>query len=981
MNWIGQLLGQIFHAPLTWQGASLASLIFLYRLQTKRQSLVQNRIFLAGPLLFSLLWGLIIFIGFGFFYFRFYENLNPSHYFQVLPFIPVFVYAFNFAWSELIVELEGRFLPLKYFPFLALGAYEKKRGITGMEEWVLKPNWQGIKKMINKLSLALLIITLLSLGWVFFKQQQTFALWFAFPVIPLFIVHTLSLFLGGPKAKKEEKDRVKGKGKQGMASSYYELASRHLRKSFSKPLKAYMESPLSLEQSFPSPEGILSQLEKSNQPQNLLVATYFRSEWAHRPLDPDYVNISAELINKQNVFIQNPFYQDLGLYLALPLNQSLMNHHKVLILCHGHEEAKEVKEWINTLLNGKSMFPEKWKIQFLQDLEPNCDIGLLKYTNLYDPNILIKNESFLKDVEYVLLLHPSRFLITTQIPLEVLCDTLRQGSTQPVFCVIDEKKNGLKDTISHVMKTRFDQEINLTKPALRQRVAIWDANADFQTIERFDKQTRSFGGGIEIGAEAASVQVEKSYWISESRIPLADIQDFAAQSYLSISKVMKELQPSQSVVRQKLGYSTSAWHLPIKNAQFLIIEDEFNNPFLAANQYVSRANEEVFINILSENYLLRDYFCDNLDVFWHNPNAIPSLVPDFAKTPRNLLFKLILMMRVHPLNEEQLKHEFDLAGLPTQDPKQELFSLVKRYSLAHPNLFSIKKQTQPTVFGRPISTTWYGIDKEKFEQYFAHILKPVNVILEDEMAQSYVLDAKVYSLVLQTMLPGQFVNYDGKSYQIQRISSTNGVILRRTSDFAPSRKHYAQIRQYHLPPFEESNLIERKLVNGFLFTKQEVNFSVDSLGYLEMENRANLSSAIKHDLTVDPLFPSYSRHYQKKSILTIGFPNGSQENLYQIALLLQELLPTVLPTGHPYLSILAKEPEGFDHQFESVVSQAKNIEEQTLVIVEDSDIDLGLLDEFEKHFFDLLAIIQDYIRWTLEQESQGPKDQQPEINE
>lgn len=976
MNWIGQILRQIIQAPLTWQCISLACLIGLYRLQTRRESLTQNRIFLAGPFLFSLFLGLITFVGFSFFYFHFYENLDTTLYFRVIPFVPVFLYTFNFAWSELIVELESRFLPPKYFSFLALGCYEKKRGPTGLEEWVLKPNFEGIQKIVNKLSFVLLVITLLCLGWIFFKQAQTFALWFSFPVIPLFIIHTLSLFLGGPKAQKELKDKVKGKGKQGVASSYYELASRHLQKSFQKALKSYIEAPLFQSYSSPSPEGILSQLEKSNQPQDLLVATYFRHEWTHRPLDPDYVNICAQLINKQNVFVQNPFYQDLGLYLTLPLNQSLMNHHKVLILCHGYEEANQVKEWINTLLNGKSMFPEKWKIQFLQDLEPNCDIGLLKYTNLYDPNILIKNEHFLKDVEYVLLLHPSRFLITTQIPLEVLCDTLRQGGTQPVFCVIDEKRNGLKDTISHVMKTRFDQEINLTRPAPTQRVAIWDANADFQTIERFDKQTRSFGGGIEIGAEAASVQVEKSCWISESRIPLADIQDFAAQSYLSISKVMKELQPSQSILRQKLGYSTSAWQLPKENAQFLIIEDEYNNPFLAANQYVSRANQEVFINILSENYLLRDYFCDNLDVFWHNPNAIPSLVPDFAKTPRNLLFKLILMMRVHPLSEEQLIQEFDLIGLPTNDPKQELFSLIERYSLASPDLFTIEKKTKPTPFGTPISTTWYGIEKDKFEHYFAHILKPVNVILEDERAKSYILDAKVYSLILQTMLPGQFVNYDGKSYQIQRISSTNGVILRRTSDFAPSRKHYAQIRQYYLPTLVESPFVERKLVNGFLFTKLEVDFSVDSLGYLEMENRGNLSSALRHDLTVDPLFSSYSRHYQKKSILTICFPSGSQEDLYQIALLLQELLPTVLPTGYPYLSILAKEPEGFDHQFESVISQAQNLEEQVLVIIEDSDIDLGLLDEFEKHFFDLLAIIQDYIRWTLEQNDQTIKDKE-----
>ncbi len=987
MSEIVQILSQWLQMPLTWIISCLLCMSGLYFLQTKEVGSREDRIDLGISLVFSWIYTLGWILGFGLFYGKHFDELTSvkGSVFGVVPFLPVFIYALYLLLNSFVFWLAQKYFLPKHKAMMAFHFYEKKRDYMGLEGWWVNAKGQELYPIIKSLSFGLFLVVLLCLSISIWLNTKVLALWFAMPIFPFLILRTFSFYLDGISLEELE-DQAFKKGKKGYPVVHYDLASQHLRQAFPQALKAYIESPASKSFGKPSPEEILSQLEKSEDPKNILIATYFRNKANQGELDPDYVNISAHLLHKQNVFIQNPFYQDLGVYLTLPFNQSLMNHHKILILCQGNKEALEVQKWLEHLFTDQSMLLEKWRIRFLQDLEPSCDIGLLNYSSLYDPKVLIKNQRFFEQVEYVLLLHPSRFLITMQIPLQVLSDLLRQGPTAPIFCVIDEKQNGLKDTISHVLKTRFDQETHLTAPAPSQKIGIWDANADYQTIERFDKQTRSLGGGIEIGVEAVSVQVEKTNWISESRLPLADIQDFAAQNYLSLSKVMKEPYPSQNLIRQKLAYKTQAWQLPKEKAQFLIIEDEHNNPFLAANQYVSRASQEIFINILSENYLLRDYFCANLDVFWPNPNAIPSLVPDFAKTRRNLLFKLILMMRIQPLSHKQLIQELDLAGISTTNPKQELFTLLSHYSTAHSDLFYIEKKVEPTVFGAPTSSIWYGIRADKFEQYFSNTLKQANVILEDELAKSYILDAKLYSLILQTMLPGQFVNYDGKSYQIKRISSKNGVILRRTSDLALQRKHYLQVRQYHLPNLKDLPFIERTSVNGFLISKIEVNFSVDSLGYLEMEKRGDFQNAIVHDLTVDPYFTSYSRHYRNKNVLTIRFPKGSQEDVYQIALLLQELLPTVLPTGHPYLAILAQEPERFDHQFESLVSIAENLDELTLVVVEDSDIDLGLLDEFEKHFFDLLVIVQDYIRWTLEQETiaQTPEakvDRQDQIHE
>lgn len=118
-----------------------------------------------------------------------------------------------------------------------------------------------------------------------------------------------------------------------------------------------------------------------------------------------------------------------------------------------------------------------------------------------------------------------------------------------------------------------------------------------------------------------------------------------------------------------------------------------------------------------------------------------------------------------------------------------------------------------------------------------------------------------------------------------------------------------------------------------------------------------------------------------KTVLEIRFPAASSEQIYQIAMLLQELLISVLPEGAAYLSILAKRPENFSVKYSSVISDADDIEDHSLLVIEDSDMDLGLLDELENYFFRLMEIVQDCLRWTYESKRQNQKKQEMFLKE
>lgn len=954
---------------------SLAVLLVSYGLQKKMEQDRERRIRLAASLWLSALLGVLILAGYSFWLFQMdfdgllYRDKEMVQY-AVLVF-PAAYYLVFLILSAICQNVVNRFFDHRSMQeSLAMSFYQwQQRG--KVERWVFNRSKVPYRTFTRIFSMVLLACVIVLMCAIACSGPVLMPLWYCVPVLLLVFCRTFALYLGGILAD-EKADAVEQDPLAAQQEHRYALAARHLKEQFGDAL-LYMKLPEE-EPKEKSPFKTLHALEKSSNINDRLAAASFRSRFSPERLEPDYVQAASCLLGKQNVMIFNPFYQDLGMYLALPLGESLMSHRKILVLCEGNEGALDVCRWMDQVLDQNGSFHEKWKIRILEDLVPDCDVGILSYSRLYDPDVFAKNRDFFAQCEYVLLLEPSQVLATMQVPLGILSDLVSEGHVKPVFCVLDQNRNGLKDTISHVLKTSFDVDFVLADQASAQTLMIWDANADFQAIERFQKETLFLAGGIELGAEAVSVQIPQTDWIAKSAVPLLDIQNNAIQSYSAICERMN-IEPGQQALRDHLKVQPSLWSLPRKEAEFLIVEDEFRNPFAAARNYSTRGRKEVFINVLSSSYMLRDYFCANPQIFLTNPNAIRSLVPDYVKSSRNLLLRLIMKMSAQPMSEEQLQKEFSLGDLKTDHPKELLLELLERYTFARPDLFEVDVQKIRTACSKPEIITNVSINPEKFEEYFGNTLKNASYILEDEAYDRHLLNSKPYSLIPQVLLPGQFMTFEGKNYRVKSITPAEGVILRRASDFTDGRKTYRQLRYYHLPDFNSLEPSEFEKIGAFDFARYETHFRVDTIGYTEISSRNGSLREEAHVFSSTHTPAQLNRTYTSKSVLCIRFPQLMQEHLYQFAELLQELLPTVMPDGYPYLAILARKPQGIEFDGTERVYGSDLQDEQVLAVVEDSDFDLGLLDTFQKYFPQFLEIIQDYLRWaqeTLENQSSQP---------
>ncbi|WP_286072827.1 hypothetical protein [Faecalibaculum rodentium] len=848
--------------------------------------------------------------------------------------------------------------PLLYWLYLAVNCFFGRYSSGSLDrwykevnnEWILKKQWGTVQVLTYKASAVLLVfVCLLSL----FPANS--GVWMVIPASASLILRVYSLLLGGTVEQLQIRHPVEEKKEPEITANLRDAAAA-LAESFPSALLCRKE--VHVRARHENTEMILRRLERSRSFNELTAASYYRSLGKGKNLDADLVQISLGMLNGNHTLIRNPFYKDLGEYLALPLNESLGKGNKVLVLCMGEKQAKNISLWMENILDPQALFQDRWRIKVLNNLRYDGQIGILNYSSLYDPEVLRTNGTFFSQVEYVVMLQPSTVLSTSQTALSVLSDALES----PVYCVLDRDLRGLKDTLSHTLKISFSSDLYMSQAAQLQTLMVFDSYAKYHTNA---VSTRYFGAGIDLGATAVKAGSPSVTWISERSIPVLDMQNSAASSWRYLSDLMN-CDTSQVAVKERLRVDSSLWSTKQQNSQFLIVEDEFCNPYAMVSNYMSRGKEETALVVLSNPYLLREYFADNADRFLNNQNAFPSLAPDYVRSPRNILLKLILKMLQGPVTTGYIQKELDICGIQTDKPVEDLIHLLEQYTNAEETLFVIGKRKRMIPFSEPEVVTTVGVNPVKFEEYFSNTLKSVSYVLEDEQTGKNILDTKLFSLIPQTLLPGQVFVCEGCRYLVQRISSEHGVILQRASDREEERRMYSQIRQYFLPAQSESPdvmYVRSQTKHGIRFDRIETDFHVTTTGYMEF--KSSEPEPVTVDCSLDPSWSSFDRHYTSKQILYIRFPETDQEKTESLKSLLESMLVSVFPGAYPYLALLSH-------------SDVETIPASTMAVVEDSEMDLGLLDAFENVFFELLAVVDDYVQWL---ERKNNEKDQPEFTE
>jgi hypothetical protein len=200
----------------------------------------------------------------------------------------------------------------------------------------------------------------------------------------------------------------------------------------------------------------------------------------------------------------------------------------------------------------------------------------------------------------------------------------------------------------------------------------WEADKEYLHHRLLPNISRYLGMGTELSFAALKNQVSKTTWYGGEAFPVTDMHWIAKQYYYDLTRYAG-LPTSQEALDEHFEANPNFWSAEAQRHTYMTVEDEACNMFEVLRDFSTRTTEQGFINVISSDYLLKEYMADNASIFETDPKAIPHIVADFTRSNRNTVLRMILMMSTGPVSGDLLERELSLLGIRVYDLKKQLW--------------------------------------------------------------------------------------------------------------------------------------------------------------------------------------------------------------------------------------------------------------------------------------------------------------------
>lgn len=879
-----------------------------------------------------------------------------------------------------LLLMNGLFRDGSLFQKLA-GCFYEYDETTGL--WHLIPKFgQGrtFLKTLYILAIALGTAGILTSSKLYLEETLTAPF---YPVFCVVILGEVWFFLHG-LTRKEYRSRIRCEGEESAHLTNYSIMRRVLRQLFPDKLSAENTTVSDGPADPVSNDETLAAMEESDLGAEEAYGRFLRIQCDRGlELDRNYLMSGKQLLNGESVLFNNPFYYDLIPYVSFPMNRTLLRHKKALIILGRHGAEVSAEKWCRDGLTAVTSIPSLWNIGTLTEERQELDVGIITRSSVHDLKLHEANREFFDEVEFVMLIEPSRLVTTAQVGLNSIVRHCRRKKKQLVFCSTDKNCDGLVDSLSHILMTSL-QEVSATDHHQgASSYMVWDADGEYLQHRMLPNLSRYLGIGTEMSFAALKNQVPLTHWYGGDAYPVVDTHWIARQYYYDLLRYAN-LPATQETLEKVFHVSADMWEAAAADNQYITVEDESFNMFEVKRDFSTRAKDQGFVNVICSDYLLKDYMAANDSIFNADPKAIPYIAADYARTARNVALRLCLRLSAGLVPEREIRKELILIDRDSADPVASLWETLcltcSHVGAAHRGFdgrltLQCAEGTRPVTFSSGLilwkrrfdvetgaMETMYTITDRQFIRLVLDPLKPAEYIAEDENGRQQYLGSELLGQVFQRYLPGQFFTFNGKYYEMLRVTSDGKVLVRRASDHIEGRPSYRQVRNYYLTePVNSTVMGECRDMGPIRITRQFADIRVETPAYWSMKRHHDFASGRKVNINGIP-----SRVYNNKSILRVELdPEGKLDanTIATLTVLMNEVLRTLLAENQEYLVAVsggaAREPDTYSLFGDNGFTP----DPRSIYLIEDSQMDIGLLDAVERNLNRIFAIVCDYLHW------------------
>ncbi|MBR5498287.1 MAG: hypothetical protein IKV76_09940 [Clostridia bacterium] len=864
---------------------------------------------------------------------------------------------------------------------------------VGTNLWFIKPELALARKYLATIFYtALGVSTVVLILCRYFMEEDLIEKPF-YPVFGIIILGELFFYIQG-MTRAEHRQDISGTDEESEKIVNYTLLRARLRDLFGDRTAAEDTTVNNALVAIRTNDEVIDSLlldESDNGAIEALghfVKNYFHPD-NERELDQNYVYAAKDMLEGKSIVFNNPFYNDLIPYAFFPMHYGLMNNKKVLVVLGRHAIEEDIKQWITDGLAAVNNIPSLWRVGQLTSEASDLDVGIITRSDVHNAALHEANMDFFSKVGFMVIIEPSKLLTTAQIGLNLIVKRCKADDKNIVFCSIDKNCDGLVDSLSHVLMTSLTEVSATNKHLGVNSYMCWDTDSEYLHHRLLPNISRYMGFGTELSFVALKNQVSSTCWYGGEAYPVTDQQWIARQYYYDLLKYAG-LPTKQDMLDEYFRTSANFWSAKCEKNSYMTVEDESFNMFEVVRNFSTRADEQGFVNVISSEYMLKDYMSENNSIFEADAKAIPCFVADYVRTPRNVVLRLILMLSTGWLDSEYLKKELSLIGHANGDPRKQLWKEIidcyttSDYSPSVEEAYTQKLQLNledGSVYNAGIDIikvtdrynyktgfidTIYCIDDKVFINSKISELFNAGYMAEDEKGHSYYLGAELKGHIFQKYLPGQFFVFDGKYYEMMYLTGDNHVLVRRAADHIFGRPAYRQFRNYTLVNAVDSDRMgAQRDIAGIRIFNMNADITVKTPSYLKMNTYKDFETAKVVTLNGIP-----DRSYMSKQMLRIELPGADSGIVYTIANLMNEVFRTLFAENQAFIcAVTAAKPDNYDEPDKIrplTYSVDGEIEENSIYIIEDSQLDLGLLVSVERNLQRIFEIVTDYLQWNEE---------------
>lgn len=857
------------------------------------------------------------------------------------------------------------------------------------EQWYIKEHYGQARTFIKTAyygSCFVSGLTLLISCWLCMEHLISAPF---YPVFAVIIIGEMAFFIDGEEFE-ERKSALAVQGDNSNHIAMYPLLRKPLKELFGDKLSAEGTTVNNGSLRGGAVEDILVDLETKGGHVGRNYAAFIRKKMVDG-LKPnvDYVRCGYDLAMKKSLLFNTPFYDKLNPYIFYAMHRELLTGGKVLIVLGRHGTEEDLRTWSQMGMQGVSNIPDLWKISVLSKSKLHeddlPDIGIISRSGVHNLDIHRNNLSFLRNVSFVIVVEPSRLVTTAQIGLNLLIKCCGNDRTR-TFCSIDRNCDGLVDALSHILMTNITEVSATEYPHGMSSYMYWTADDDYLQHRILPGVSRCLGLGTELCAVALKNQVKKTIWYGGETFPVLDVHWIAKQYYYDLLNYA-QLPTNQETFDKSFLASFNMCDERVGDYSFIAVEDDRNNLFETRRNFATIAEQQGFINVISTEYMLREYMATNTEIFMADAKAIPYITADYARTKRNAILSICLLLCIHSVQKEFLQRQMEMLNIETEDPVsviwQEIcviFGNKIQWEQEEMPVLSIEaKDGKKLQFEKDTTILYkreYDVESGKFENvYTIENADFSRIILDDLQNASYIAEQEnkdVYigtelkGHVYQKYMPGQFFTLNGKYYEMVTAATDDRIMVRRASEHIGGRLAYRQIRNYTIHHLEDSMAMgAQKTVNSIDIYYQYADFSVETPGYWKMNIYNDFGNS---DLVQVNGVPT--RRYYHKQILKFDFSKLGDAFTDSIRMtlttLLNEVFVTLFADNQPFICAVAPGTYEAPLTYSLALEEGVGGSEKSIYIIEDSQLDIGLLVAVERNIGRIFQIISEYLEWNDE---------------